>query len=162
MNTSLSPQERFQLKLEAKDNGCIECQGAEGKGGYIYFWYSGQNRYAHRMAWFFEHGDIPEDKIVLHTCDNPRCVNLKHLKLGTHQDNTNDMIDKGRKFIALGTGNGAAKIAEETALAIKKDLIAGIRQCDIVRKYQVTRAIVRHIDLGRAWRWLDGTNDRQL
>jgi hypothetical protein len=163
MNWSLSPYERFQLKLQPQENGCIECEGAVSKGGYIFFWYSGQNRYAHRMAWFFEHGPIPEGKIVLHTCDNRRCVNLEHLKLGTHQENTDDMFTKGRDAAAAGTHNPNNKITEETARKIRQELLDGNEHhTEIARRYNTTRSTVRNIDRGLAWRWLDGSNDKQL
>lgn len=42
-------------------------------------------------------GPLEDHEWALHTCDNPKCINLEHLFKGTAQDNTNDMIAKGRK-----------------------------------------------------------------
>lgn len=53
-------------------------------------------RRAHRIMWLFEHGEIPEDKWVLHHCDDPPCVNPNHLYLGTSRDNVDDRVKRGR------------------------------------------------------------------
>jgi HNH endonuclease len=36
--------------------------------------------------------------VIMHTCDNPRCINPKHLVLGTQAENIRDMMAKGRHF----------------------------------------------------------------
>lgn len=51
---------------------------------------------AARVLWIVERGEIPEGQWVCHRCDNPACVNLSHMFLGTHLDNMRDMAAKGR------------------------------------------------------------------
>ena len=81
-------------------DGCIEHTGARNKEGYGKRWDRNAKRsaLAHRLAWMEVHGQIPAGMSVLHRCDNPPCINVEHLFLGTPQDNTQDMISKGRGF----------------------------------------------------------------
>lgn len=93
---------RFARKCGAPDaNGCIPWLGSATSKGYGIFWYGseGQKRLkttAHRLAWALKNGDIAPGLLVLHSCDNPRCVNLAHLSIGTPQNNTDDMVSKRR------------------------------------------------------------------
>lgn len=55
----------------------------------------GKREYAHRVAYRLVNGD-PGGADVLHECDNPRCVNPAHLKLGTHSQNMCEMFARER------------------------------------------------------------------
>ena len=56
-----------------------------------------QEERAPRVCWFVVHGVWPGDLHVLHTCDNPPCVQPAHLWLGTMDDNQKDSMRKGRR-----------------------------------------------------------------
>jgi hypothetical protein len=56
------------------------------------------DRPATHVAWEFAHGSIPKGMWVLHRCDNPICVNYRHLFLGDNADNTRDKVEKGRQL----------------------------------------------------------------
>ena len=60
-----------------------------------------ENRYrmgAHRYAYAMANGVNPGVMDVMHTCDNPSCVNPDHLRIGTRSDNMRDCVQKGRHF----------------------------------------------------------------
>lgn len=78
-------------------SACREYQGARTAKGYGRR-YIGQHRYQylHRWVWEQINGPIPEGMLVLHRCDNPPCFLYEHLFLGTVQDNSIDMMSKGR------------------------------------------------------------------
>lgn len=74
---------------------------------------------AHRVAWEKAYGSIPNGMLVLHTCDNPPCVNPEHLYLGTHSDNALDRERRGRGRNSAGAQNGNTIISEQTTIRLK-------------------------------------------
>jgi hypothetical protein len=84
--------------------GCRNGNG--GDDGYGLVRVGKKRMVAHRVAWTLEHGALPSqpfntcDKLlVLHRCDNPPCCNPEHLFVGTHKDNAQDKISKGRAYV---------------------------------------------------------------
>lgn len=77
---------------------------------------------ANRIMYYLHYGIHPENKIVCHRCDNPKCVNPSHLFLGTNKDNTQDMIKKGRKFITRGTDKECTwvKLTKEKVIELRE------------------------------------------
>lgn len=91
--------QRFERKCGAPDaRGCIPWLGTKtGKGyGSCGIDNAGASQLAHRVAWVLSRGDLSPAVMVLHRCDNPSCVNVDHLFLGSPQANTDDMVSKRR------------------------------------------------------------------
>lgn len=88
--------EEIFKKTIVKPNGCIEWTGGGTKDGYGQTYHNGKHYLVHRLVLILSGVDIPENYLVLHTCDNPPCCNPEHLFIGTHLDNILDAIKKGR------------------------------------------------------------------
>lgn len=90
-------------KVQKCDNGCwiwtASVHRKNGGYGQIQLGRRGEGvAKAHRVSYELHCGPIPDELMVLHRCDNRRCVNPEHLFLGTAQDNTDDMIQKKRAY----------------------------------------------------------------
>jgi hypothetical protein len=97
-DTSLSLLQRLLNKIEINNTtNCWEYQGGKNNLGYGMIRDDKKMRTAHRVS-YEEHSQtkIPSHLVVMHSCDNPCCVNPQHLSLGTRSDNTRDMLNKGR------------------------------------------------------------------
>lgn len=85
-------------------SGCWEWAGGKNRDGYglVNMWIDGrQTTFApHRLQWMHLNGKIPDGQQVMHECDNRACLNPAHLKLGTSQENLDDMRRKGRQNTA--------------------------------------------------------------
>lgn len=87
---------RLREDVTISESGCWEWQGTMMQNGYGRVRYEGAEWYTHRLAWTLANGPIPDGLLVMHACDNRRCVNVGHLSLGTVADNAADMVAKGR------------------------------------------------------------------
>lgn len=88
--------ERFWIKTEVQSNGCWLWTKGKNPKRYGNFWKAGTNRPAHRVAYEALTGPIPDGADVRHDCDTPSCVNPNHLRTGTHSDNMQDCLQRGR------------------------------------------------------------------
>ena len=149
------PEERFKAKLSARDpvTGCIEWMGYRVERGYGQIRWGDAMEGAHRVAYMLKHGPIPTGLSVLHKCDNPPCCNDEHLFLGTHADNSADMVTKGRE--AKGEKQGGAKLKAADVEGIRRLLAEGKSQADLASVYGVSRAQIGNIKRGQAWRHLN-------
>jgi len=74
-----------------KGYGQFEISARDSKDG------KRHNAKAHRFIYEYLYGEVDESTLVCHACDVPRCVRPDHLFLGSHQDNVDDMVMKGRE-----------------------------------------------------------------
>jgi hypothetical protein len=90
-------RERIYDRIDASGGplACHEWQGSVNNSGYGIITIVGHNILAHRAMHAFSTGDATSE-VVMHTCDNPRCCNPRHLRSGTHQENSDDKLAKGR------------------------------------------------------------------
>ena len=88
-------QDRFWLNVRPEGT-CWVWTGVRDKDGYGQFVVNGKNQRAHRIAWAEVNGPIPDGMLICHTCDNPPCVEVSHLFMGTCKDNLHDAALKGR------------------------------------------------------------------
>lgn len=137
-------------------NGCMPWLGARNVDGYGVY----SNHMAHRIMWELEQGPIPEkdvegyDVCVLHTCDNPWCVNIAHLWLGNRAQNCTDRNQKGRTVggHAVGMLNGRVKLTPDQVAEIRARYTPGKGANALAKEYGVTHSAIINIGRGRARR----------
>lgn len=98
-----------------------------------------------RVVWRALNGPIPDGLWVLHKCDNSECINIDHLFLGTPQDNTNDMISKGRKIDDLTVG---PRRRQHTATRIKELTEQGLSNDDICARLYISKSTLWNYQSG--------------
>jgi hypothetical protein len=91
-----TPMERFKAKVVVTPSGCHEWTGPRNNRGYGRFLLDGRQLMANRWLYQQIKGPIPAGMHLCHSCDNPPCVNLDHLWVGTASENMRDMSAKGR------------------------------------------------------------------
>ena len=152
---------RFLSKIPKESiNKCWEWKGSINSSGYGVineYGRKGKRKYAHRVAWeYFNNKKIPKRSVyhggvIMHMCDNRKCVNPNHLVLGTQKENVQDMINKGRKVITAikGCKHHNTQINEEIAKGIF--LEQGVYR-NIAKKYSCTVAVVKGIKGRKTWK----------
>jgi hypothetical protein len=116
--------QRFWSKVEISDaDSCWVWKGAISSSGYGSISINRKVYSAHRISYLLRYGGPIDGKLVLHTCDNPFCVNLNHLYLGTYLDNVRDMRNRGRQ--AVGERNGRSKLTSEEVIQIRNIYVEG-------------------------------------
>ena len=114
--------------------------GSFGQAGY-------QRVFAHRFAWEQANGRrVPPGMVVMHRCDNPRCVNPDHLSIGSQRQNIHDSIRKGRYNVF-----GIQKLNAEQVREIRRRASAGELQKSIAGAFGIARNTVSGIVQRKSW-----------
>lgn len=148
---SRTPAQRFWSKVE-KGEDCWNWQGSGMTNGYGSFSIGRKTLSAHRFSYEIAHGEIPQGLYVCHRCDNRRCVNPKHLFLGTAKDNEADKVRKGRQ--AYGEKNGCSKLTWQEVDEIRDLSSQGISQRKIATIYNVSQRAIWQVVNYRKWKGL--------
>lgn len=149
---------------------CIEWQGWRTRDGYGLTdmpGSPGRRTAASRATWMLAYGPIPEGMWVLHRCDNPPCVNLEHLFLGTPKDNAQDRAAKGRSAHNSPNVTGEANPRAILSRAQAREIVdlhrregqklygrprVGLTRAEIAVRFHVSKPTVDAILSGRNWK----------
>lgn len=135
---------RLLSKATLATSGCLVWHAQVNPAGYGIMNIDQVPRLAHRLAWEFLKEPIPDGMFVLHHCDNPPCINIDHLWLGTQQDNHADIMSKERYF---------HKLTEAQVQDIRKQYARGdITQAQLASIFQTAPSNISFIIQRDTWR----------
>jgi len=150
----------FQFFIIKKNKRCWEWKGAK-KRGYGVFQLNGKAVIAHRFSYKIFYGELPDDLLVCHKCDNPSCVRPDHLFLGTSKDNSTDRDKKGRGYFKKGNmpfdnkgeGCGNSKLTWGEVDEIRELYKTGrFTQKELGEKYGMGHTIIGAIINNKSWK----------
>lgn len=146
-------QVRILQDIEYDENGCWLRWKNMQRNGYTNIVYNGNTMGAHRVSYEIFNGEIPEGLMVRHTCHHRNCINPTHLRLGTHEDNMQDMVDARRQ--AKGSANGNSVLNYDDVVEIKKLLASGeYYHREIAKMFNCSRPAITDIAKGKTWNWV--------
>jgi ribosomal protein L24E len=142
----------LRVHVNATTDKCIVWPYALNDRGYGLATIGGKQRGAHNWMCRLAHGEpYVIWKHAAHSCDNPACVNPRHLRWATHAEN---MMDKERAgTVARGENNGRTKLTEADVLEIRnhpKNL------APLMEKFGLSRHALSKIRSGKRWAHVGG------
>lgn len=94
---------RLLANSHRTESGCLEWTGWRGATGYGFTSFRGRQRPTHRLMYMVTEGPIPEGLQILHSCDNPPCMEPDHISPGTGKKNMQESVERGRHHEAVKT-----------------------------------------------------------
>lgn len=128
---------------------CWMWQKTLDKDGYGKACYNMEKMPAHRMSYKEYVQDFDKTFHVLHTCDNPGCINPDHLFLGNNLSNMRDKVNKGRQLRGEAIGNSKLKGAD--ILNIRKLREEGLILKSLAEMYNISISHVHDICRRHVW-----------
>lgn len=137
-------------KINKTENGCWEWTGVKTTQGYAKISFIDYVFGGHRIAYEVFRGRIEDNKWVLHTCDNPPCINPDHLYLGNSKDNVSDMISRGRT-----QWSSKSRVAKITEI---RENVGNLTVNELARKYNEPIGTVRLFMMNKTYKNLPVPN----
>lgn len=150
--------EKFKINFSKKlkiihEDLCWEWTGWKNEKGYGRLRYKGKHWFAHRASYAIAYNKVFEPlEIVMHICNNPKCCNPAHLKLGTVLENNQQKIAENRHNI--GKRKKRKNLKPEEVLLIKLRLKMGHGTSNLSFDFKISEQCIRNIKNGVTWKEL--------
>lgn len=136
--------------------GCQIWLGSVNPNGYGTILHKGRKYYTHRRAKMFSIGrELSKGELVLHKCDTHSCCNPAHLYVGTHLDNTRDMIERNRcnySKAMRGEAHSSAKCSDADVRTIRELRAAGSSFRELAKRYGIAIRAAYCICTRKTWK----------
>lgn len=158
MSRKSTPKD-FWKRVTKTRSGCWEWVGAVNTTGYGTLMYQGRAATAHRTAAFLSglipSPDAPKNRkgsgFILHACDNRRCCNPSHMRVGTYAENQLEAYSRKRRTAYKGAAHTNAKQTKESIILIKDMYTHNVSQEAIARLLGVSQSSISKIILGATY-----------
>ena len=117
---------------------------------------NGKRVYATHIALFLDGRPQLQHDYALHTCDNKRCVNPRHLYWGSQKQNIFDAVRRGKgppgyRRALHGTELKISKLSKLKVQAIRRFRRAGCSYREIAQEFAISQTTARNIIIGKTW-----------
>jgi len=145
---------RIEIEYKETDLRCHECTSHVcDKNGYPVIKREGRSWRVYQYIYWRKTGQKPP--VVMHTCDNRRCINPDHLVAGTIKENVKDMMDKGRHVALKGENHGRARLTQDDVDLIRAWISLKYTYKSIGKAFGVSLYAIYEIKSGRRWKTAD-------
>lgn len=146
-------QDQFNALIFPEPNtGCFLWAGRHDNKGYGRLSHGAMHQVAHRQSYENAKGPFDKKMHVLHTCDNPACVNPDHLYLGDQRQNNIDRDSRGRQKTQHGTNHKLAKLDDEKVREIKRlHNPKTFPTRKLAKMFGVSQKIIMNVINNRSW-----------
>lgn len=107
---------------------------------------------AHRASFLAFNGDVPDGLVVRHRCDTRICVNPEHLLVGTHKDNSDDKMRRGRGGYENRRGVSQPRLRKLTTEQAREIAASSERQDVLALRHGVSIGTIRNVRHGAMYR----------
>ena len=135
------------------EKGCFEVTShSTDTRGYIQVHRNKKTVRLHRYIYEQMFGELSKELYVCHKCDNRKCINPEHLFLGTHQENQQDKINKGRLKFGTSSGeqNGNSKLKLEDIIYIRS---SNKDNKELAKELNVSTVTIHSIKSYNTWKY---------
>lgn len=139
---------RLEIEFIENNRGCHICTSHKPDNrGYPRLQRDRKSQHVHRYLYKKYFGTIHSRVVIRHTCDNPLCINIRHLIPGTHADNAKDRVKRSRS--AYGEKNGRSVLDVEKVKFIRS---SDKSIHELARMFKVDRKTIRLVKQKVNWK----------